>query len=194
MSTFPLKLFLLLVVSQSSTATFSSSSNPSIHVINQPHTPKGVAGKDTTLIQETCKRTKSYDLCVKTLESDTRSYNTDAAGLTKIAIEHALTNANELYKQSILWRKKTDLDQKTIRALETCSQLYGDAIDGLTKAVQAMESKDYQTANLHVGVAKEAATTCNQEFQEYRRKMPFVEQNENLNYLSSIALALISHP
>ncbi|XP_058106763.1 pectinesterase inhibitor-like [Magnolia sinica] len=151
-------------------------------------------GRDQTLIRKTCKKTRNYNQCVKSLKDDRRSYDaTDAPELAKIAIEHALANANHLYKQTNALRKKTGYDDKTIRAMETCSKIYGEAIDSLMQATQAIGAKDYKSANLYTSEVIDAADTCSQEFRESARKMPFARRNGILNDLAVIALDLVAH-
>ncbi|KAK3188131.1 hypothetical protein Dsin_027692 [Dipteronia sinensis] len=51
------------------------------------------------LIDDTCKKTHFYDLCVTTLRSDPQSSKADVQGLARIALEklQAKANNNTLY-------------------------------------------------------------------------------------------------
>ncbi|XP_058106762.1 pectinesterase inhibitor-like [Magnolia sinica] len=152
------------------------------------------AGKDPTLIRETCKLTKNSDECVKNLEADVRSYDaTDAGGLAQIAIEHVVANANHLYVQANALKSKPGYDDQSIRAMETCSKLYGEAVDTLMQGRQAVGSKDYKSANIYVSEAIDASDTCTQEFEESARKMPFARRNKMVKDQASIALDIIAH-
>ncbi|XP_058106767.1 pectinesterase inhibitor 12-like [Magnolia sinica] len=176
MSTLPFKLLLLFIVL----------------LVSQSYASKSQGGYGMKQLRKTCKRTTKYNQCVKSLRTDSRSFTANECGLAKIALEIALADANKLYKLSISRRKKKGVDDATIRALESCTELYGGAIDGLQQAVQAMDSKDYKNAKVYAGQAINAADTCNQEFKEFDLKIPFTKKNEAFGQLCSAALDLVS--
>ncbi|XP_058106765.1 pectinesterase inhibitor-like [Magnolia sinica] len=176
MSTLPLK-FLLVLFFQ-----FFMSQSSNIEILP----------KVKEMVRDSCKQTRNYNQCVDALENDTSIRYDDQVSFTKRILEVTMATANELHRESNSWKQKSGLEEKMIQALETCSSEYGEALDGLKQAIQAMDSKDYKTAYSYAGRAINAADGCTQEFEESQQKMPFAENNEVLNQMATVAVDLIS--
>lgn len=95
------------------------------------------------------------------------------------------------YVKNLLKNKKMD---PFIRAcLNDCLDLYSDAIPTLKQAMMDYKSKHYKDANIEVSSVIDAATTCEDGFEEKEGAVsPLTKRNNDTFQLSAIALALIN--
>ncbi|XP_058088910.1 cell wall / vacuolar inhibitor of fructosidase 2-like [Magnolia sinica] len=147
----------------------------------------------TELIQNTCKKTTYNKLCVRYLETNKESYNADVAGLARIILEKALSTAKNLWSQTSDMLKKTTNEYKLKSVcFNTCHEQYGDTVDKIMVAIQAVEAHDYNLAKLYAGYGSNAAKICQEEFEKINQKSPLFKRNKNLIRLSTIAVELVS--
>lgn len=78
------------------------------------------------LIEQTCRRTTNYALCVSSLKSDPRSSKADVKGLALIMMDVAKAKATEILKKIDELRKKSQGDGAL--ALNLCAHDYGGII------------------------------------------------------------------
>jgi pectinesterase inhibitor-like protein len=151
------------------------------------------------LIPETCKKCAandpnlSYNFCVTSLQASNRSQCDNLRGLGMMSIKlikYNVTNTRH-YVKNLLKNKKMD---PFVRAcLNDCLDLYSDAIPTLKQAMIDYKSKHYKDANIEVSSVIDAATTCEDGFEEKEGAVsPLTKRNNDTFQLSAIALALIN--
>ncbi|KAL5996248.1 hypothetical protein ACLOJK_026322 [Asimina triloba] len=101
---------------------------------------------DEGLIIKYCDNTTIPDYCIAVLESDKRSFSANLRGLVNISIRLSQANATDTYKfiNETLLPNATDPPMSR-QCLEGCIEVYGEGIDGLSKALNGLEKGDYVT-------------------------------------------------
>ncbi|RVW71581.1 Cell wall / vacuolar inhibitor of fructosidase 1 [Vitis vinifera] len=79
------------------------------------------------LVDQTCKQTPNYDLCVKTLRADPRSSTADVTGLALVTVDAIKAKATATLDR-INGLLGTTPDPKTKAALSHCGELYDNAV------------------------------------------------------------------
>lgn len=87
---------------------------------------KVVLPMDANLIEQICRRTTNYTLCVSSLKSDPRSSKADVKGLALIMMDIAKAKATEILKKIDKLRKKSKGGGAL--ALNLCAHDYGGII------------------------------------------------------------------
>ncbi|KAL5541494.1 hypothetical protein UlMin_009204 [Ulmus minor] len=140
----------------------------------------------TNLIQQTCKKTPNYDLCVSTLRSDSRSSNSDVVGLALIMVDFVGAKAKETMKNIKLLLNKNPGNKK--KALSSCADNYRAVIEGdIPEAIQALKTGDYKFAEQGTNDVSKEADSCEDNFQG---SYPLTNMNKLVHDLASIAAAI----
>ncbi|XP_035551011.1 cell wall / vacuolar inhibitor of fructosidase 2-like [Juglans regia] len=117
------------------------------------HRPYIFVTGDANMIQETCKSTKYYELCLSSLKSDPTSLNADTKGLAVIMVGIGMANATAA--SSFLSSQLLSTTNDTIlkKVLKECVAKYAYAGDALQAFAQDLiaESNDY--AYMHASAA-----------------------------------------
>ncbi|GMN63887.1 hypothetical protein TIFTF001_032945 [Ficus carica] len=129
---------------------------------------------DTALIQQTCKTTKHYDLCVSSLISDPTSLQaSDAKGLAVIMITIGVANstATSAYLSSQLPRSTSTTAASDAAAaaakkavLKECAAKYGYAAEALQASAQDLVAESFDYASMHVTAAADYPNSCHNAF------------------------------
>nr|XP_010938360.1 putative invertase inhibitor [Elaeis guineensis] len=147
------------------------------------------------LIRETCMHTKSHhDLCVAVLSSDPKSNTSDVRGLLEIALK--LTTENLTKTADFVADFLDEADKKSTepglqQCLAYCEDEYIDAVDQLTNAAAALESKVYKDVEKWVAVAITDVKACQQECRDIPGdKRGLTKKNSDIDRLCSITLSI----
>jgi pectinesterase inhibitor-like protein len=141
------------------------------------------------LIEKTCKQTPYYDLCVKSLISSPRSFNTDVEGLAKIMVHTINARATHtLHRINKLLQHRQDTNMK--RALQSCASRY-DAIikEDIPESLQALRLGNYKFAEAGTVDAAFEARLCEKEFR--RCKSPLADMNRVVHDVSIVAASIV---
>jgi pectinesterase inhibitor-like protein len=151
------------------------------------------------LIHETCKTCAqkdpnlSYNFCVASLQAVPKSGLADLRQLGNISIKltkHNVTATRHRIKKLL---KKKNLDPFVKGCLNDCFELYSDAIPSLKKALKDYKGERYEDANIDVSSVIDAATTCEDGFNERNGVVsPLTKRNNDTFQLSAIALSIIN--
>ncbi|OVA20607.1 Pectinesterase inhibitor domain [Macleaya cordata] len=144
----------LLILSISFSQSYSSFSLSTVLAINY-HDQNSLA-----FIQDTCRRTGYYDICVSSLESDPRSFNADSVGVARISIELAKANATGVlnYINNLI------SDTKNVsQSIKSCQELYQNAISELQTAIGFLDAANYLQTNVKISEAFGDTVNCNSE-------------------------------
>ncbi|KAG1371282.1 putative Pectinesterase inhibitor [Cocos nucifera] len=147
------------------------------------------------LIRETCMHAKSHhDLCVAVLSSDPKSNTSDVRGLLEIALK--LTTENLTKTADFVADFLDEADKKSTepglqQCLAYCEDEYIDAVDQLTNAAAALESKVYKDVEKWVAVAMADVKACQQECRDIPGdKRGLTKKNGDVDRLCSITLTI----
>ncbi|KAI3905304.1 hypothetical protein MKX01_039995 [Papaver californicum] len=116
----------------------------------------------------------NYDFCVSAFESNPKSKTSDLSGLGVISMELYVNNATNLlpYISKLLEDGKQERFVK--QALDTCLEVYTDAIRCANEAITAFKNNDYNNAS--VNVADVFSATYEDGFNERNLTFPLRKQ------------------
>ncbi|CAA0830212.1 Cell wall / vacuolar inhibitor of fructosidase 2 [Striga hermonthica] len=120
-----------------------------------------LSSKPSTLIQQTCKNTKHYDLCVSSLKSDASSAKADTKGLALIMIRLGVANATATSAYLSSAKNETAL------VMKECADKYALAGEALRSSVQDLLDDSYDYAYIHVMAAADYPNSCRNGFRRY---------------------------
>ncbi|XP_022741980.1 cell wall / vacuolar inhibitor of fructosidase 1-like [Durio zibethinus] len=151
-------------------------------------TSVSVTKKGVDLIQETCKHTGFFNLCVSSLRSDPRSSNADLEGLARISVEilqdkakDTLTYVGNLFKHVS--------DPVLYRSYGSCIEYYRASVERqLPEAIDALASKNYVTSKNDAAAAATNVDSCEQQF---ANKSPFNDRDKVVHDLALVASSII---
>ncbi|XP_073290886.1 cell wall / vacuolar inhibitor of fructosidase 2-like [Primulina huaijiensis] len=126
------------------------------------------ANGNSNLIQETCKKTKYYDLCVSLLGSDTSSPKSDTKELALIVIRYGIANATDT--NSYLSKQIQSVANDTVMmktAMRECADKYASANGALQNSLEVMSVNMYDYAYLHVMAAGDYPNGCRNAFNRW---------------------------
>ncbi|XP_073024356.1 cell wall / vacuolar inhibitor of fructosidase 2-like [Primulina eburnea] len=126
------------------------------------------ANGNSNLIQETCKKTKYYDLCVSLLESDTSGPKSDTKELALIVIRYGIANATDT--NSYLSKQIQGVANDTVimkTAMRECADKYASANGALLNSLEVLSVNMYDYAYLHVMAAGEYPNGCRNAFNRW---------------------------
>ncbi|OWM75098.1 putative invertase inhibitor [Punica granatum] len=151
------------------------------------------------LVPETCSKAAqkdpnlSYGFCVSALQSAPNSLCADTLqklGLISIKLIWGNVTSTRCYIKYLLKNKK--INPYVWSCLDDCLELYSDAVPTLKQAVQDYQAKRYDDANVEVSSLIDAATTCEDGFEEKELVSPLKKRNDNAFKLSALALSIIN--
>ncbi|XP_045832633.1 pectinesterase inhibitor 12-like [Trifolium pratense] len=149
------------------------------------------------LIDQTCEKCAnqsvilSYSLCSTALPVVPVSHSTNLEGLAIIAMELALENVTNTLATVEKLLGDESLDKYVMGCLTDCLELYSDAVWRIVDSVDVFLSGNYEVSRIWMSSVMEAASTCQQGFEEKGEVSPLTEENYNLFQLCGIALCII---
>nr|GEX65898.1 pectinesterase inhibitor [Tanacetum cinerariifolium] len=146
---------------------------------------------DRKFIENTCKGTPNYDLCLSTILADPKSEKANLTGLALIAVAGVEHKGDETIKQiKDLKSSKPELRP----ALDYCTQVYHTIV----KVDVPMANDALKLGNPKFGedgMADSAVETqaCERSFEEHGMTSPMTKQNKAVEAVANVARAII-HP
>ncbi|XP_030533647.2 putative invertase inhibitor [Rhodamnia argentea] len=156
-----------------------------------------VSAKTMDIISLTCEKCSrespvlNYTFCSVSLQAVPVSHFTNLQGLGIISMELALVNATTTISSIEKMVSNGSLDPFQLDCLRDCLVLYLDASKTLVDAIGAFMVGRYGVANMQVSAAMEAATTCEDGFEEREEVCPLTMENYDLFQLCDIARCII---
>ncbi|XP_065860189.1 cell wall / vacuolar inhibitor of fructosidase 1-like [Euphorbia lathyris] len=147
---------------------------------------RNLAQTDANIVDQTCKQTPHYDLCLKFLNSDPRSSTADVTGLALILMDllkNETTKSVQFVKQ--LRGKRPDLE----KPLKSCDSDYDAILTADVPAIQALELGNPRFAEDGMNDVDIEATSCENEFGI--EISPLFDSNKLLTDISHVAAAII---
>ncbi|RAL48996.1 hypothetical protein DM860_001316 [Cuscuta australis] len=152
------------------------------------------------LIKKTCKvlakedTNVQYGFCAAALEAAPASGCATLRGLTSISIRlirYNVTDTRCRIKQ-MLKEKSPRRDRYTELCLRDCLEMYSDSISDVKAAMKEYNSGRLADASVHLSAVLDAASTCEDGFEERRGLVsPLKKRNNDTIQLSAMALTLV---
>lgn len=121
---------------------------------------------DESLITSTCNQTPYKNLCISSLKSDSRSLNTDTAGLALILVEKISEKTKQAIK-TVNQNIKTTKDPKVLQALKECKEVYNAVIVAdVPMAIEALKKGDPKFAEQGAVDAVNEVQSCEEGFRK----------------------------
>ncbi|CAN6551216.1 unnamed protein product [Malus baccata var. baccata] len=140
---------------------------------------------DANLIDQTCKKTPNYNLCVSSLKSDPRSVKADVAGLGFITVDIAKDKATDTANRINELLKQSPSDQR----LKTCATFYHTIlVADVPEASQGFKLGNPKFAEQGMNDAADAAEACEKEFSS---KSPLTDKTKVVHDLSRIIVKVV---
>ncbi|KAJ7980421.1 Pectinesterase inhibitor-like protein [Quillaja saponaria] len=116
------------------------------------------------LIDQTCKKTPYYALCVSSLQSDPRSKDADVRGLARILVDVMNSKATQTLKQISKLLQGSRVHRVKI-ALSDCAHSYYAILKAdVPEAVEALDKGDFKFAEDGANDAAIEANSCERGF------------------------------
>ncbi|KAJ4952461.1 hypothetical protein NE237_029293 [Protea cynaroides] len=166
------------------TLMFPSPSFPSsfLHVVDADivsDTCQNAAQRDTTL---------NLNFCLKVLGEDPKSHSTDLQGLGIISLNLILNNATNIGSRIVGLLNDQTVAPDVKKGLKICQDEYSEASSSTKEAIDAFNSKDYDTTNIYVSGAKDSSSDCEDGFKGL--KSPLTAENNSFFQLTAIVLSI----
>lgn len=148
--------------------------------------------KNEDLIDQTCKQTPHYDLCLSSLQSNPESSNADVKGLAKIMADILLSSATDAlnYMEELI---KQAPEPELERSLAFCAELYIPVVKyTLPQAIDALTSGQYKFASYGISDAAKEADACEKKFSGGSTKSPLSDRNSLVKSLSEVTAAIVN--
>ena len=140
---------------------------------------------DENLIQQVCKNTPNYNLCIKYLKSDPSSSTADIRGLSLIMVRAIDSNA----KQTLAKINQLVKGSPQKGALSQCADQYKAIISAdVPSATQALRTGNPKFAETGVADAAVEADGCERGFSG---NSPLTQQNRAMSDIANVARAII---
>lgn len=154
------------------------------------------ANDATDLIQQTCKNTQHYDLCVSSLKSSSLAPSTkvDAKGLALIMVNIAIANATATSSYIAYQMKGLGGNALMMGAMKECGDKYGFAKDALENSAVDLNGERYDYAYMHVMAAGDYPSGCRSAFRGcpglvYPAQLALRE--EGLKHICDVVLGIV---
>ncbi|KAK9269389.1 hypothetical protein L1049_001162 [Liquidambar formosana] len=145
-----------------------------------------ILADEDNLIDKTCKQTPFYDLCVATLQNDSRSASANVSGLGGIMVDAVSVKATELLDHIQELLKRTT-DPMVKQSLKECANIYHVVRDAdVPQAAQAFAYGDYKFAEQAMNDAANEADICQRKFM----RSPLTDWNKNEHDLATVAASI----
>lgn len=151
------------------------------------------------LIDTTCKTCAkisiifNYDFCLTSLQAVPMSHATNLLELAIVAMELALGNATATVSAIEKMTSGSWFDPFARECLTDCLEMYTDATSMIVDSIGDFLMEQYGNANILMSAVMDAATTCEEGFEEKEGEVtPLTKENYNLFELSDIALCIIN--
>ncbi|KAK9948528.1 hypothetical protein M0R45_004099 [Rubus argutus] len=140
---------------------------------------------NANLIDQTCRKTPNYSLCVSSLKSDPRSKSADVRGLALIMVNVVKVKAKTTLNRINVLLKKTPKDN----SLKDCADRYDTILqDDVIVANEAITKGDPKFAEQSMNDAGGEAEDCENDF---KGRSPLTHLNKDVTSVSGVAAAIV---
>ncbi|KAI5655870.1 hypothetical protein M9H77_33057 [Catharanthus roseus] len=139
--------------------------------------PQGME-KNATLINEACKKSKDFDLCLSILKGYSGGAKTNIDDLAIFILKYAIGRAKETI--NLVNKLETNTTDKVLKVcFEGCAVDYERFIDHCYEAIDAIKKFEYPDAETIIDWALETESSCEDCFSEFQppHKSPITNVN-----------------
>jgi len=138
------------------------------------------------LIEQTCRRTPFYDVCISSLKSKPRSSGADVTGLALTMVDVLKTKATETLNHI---KALLHGSPKLKRSLRSCADSYKAIIEGdVPEAIEALKKGNPKFAEQGANDAADEATSCEGRFSG---RSPLTDMNKAVHDVAAVAAAIV---
>ncbi|KAG5582474.1 hypothetical protein H5410_053101 [Solanum commersonii] len=148
-------------------------------------------GLTMNLIEDVCRTSSDFKVCINALRADPKSFSADKKGLVRILLQQCLTKAKNIYNEvaNLLEQAK---EHVLIQCLQICKENYDSAIDVATTAIKDFDANDFFGAKITASAIVNCADTCEESFTEPPiRTSPTKSKSEDLMNFVGLTLSLV---
>ncbi|KAF5464791.1 hypothetical protein F2P56_014843 [Juglans regia] len=159
-----------------------------LQTIYLPASQGTVQPMDARLIEQTCKQTPLYNLCVSILKSDSRSSKADVTGLALIMVDvlKAKATGTRNYIKRLL---RGNLKRDVRHGLSSCAEVYNSVLEAdVPVAIEALQKGNPKFAEQAANDAAIEASSCERSFSGHS---PLTKSNKSMQDVSSVAAAIV---
>ncbi|KAE9584232.1 hypothetical protein Lal_00049638 [Lupinus albus] len=158
--------------------------------------PCTLVNGNLTLIKNTCKNTKYYDLCFSSLKSSLTSQKSDPKSLATIMLRIGIANATSTSSYLSSQFLGTSNDTTLKRVLKECAHKYAYAGEALEASAQDLANEVYDFAYMHVTAASDYTNVCHNLFKVHHGLVYPSEvalREDGLKHICDVALGIIDN-
>ncbi|MED6145644.1 hypothetical protein PIB30_027211 [Stylosanthes scabra] len=145
-----------------------------------------ITPNDANLIENTCRRTPNYNVCIQSLKSNLASLSADIRGLALIMVKVMASKATD--GLSIIGRLQRGSSGPS-PALTSCAGKYNAILVGdIPQATQALQGGNAKFAESAANDAANEATFCENGF---TGRSPITAQNNAMRDVSVVTAAIV---
>ncbi|KAL5065557.1 hypothetical protein RYX36_027294 [Vicia faba] len=173
----PLTLFLFLL------AIFLINSIPTTH----SRTTFPSKDERLSLIENTCKKTPNYNICIQSLKENSGSSVADVTGLAQIMVKVMKAKANDGLNKIHRLQRVRNIGAR--KALSSCGDKYkAILVADIPQAIEALEKGDPKFAEDGANDAANEASYCESEF---NGKSALTKENNAMHDVSAVTAAMV---
>ncbi|KAL2251257.1 putative invertase inhibitor [Sesamum indicum] len=157
---------------------------------------KAIEGQN--MINSTCKTSVindpniNYDFCTTSLQAAPASRCATLQGLGTISIRLTRDNVTDTRCFIKQLMKNQTWDLYTRQCLSDCFELFSDAVSSVEEAMRYYSAKRFDDANVQISSVMDAATTCEDGFEEKGGAFsPLTKRNNDTFQLSAVVLSVM---
>ncbi|KAI3522649.1 hypothetical protein L1887_00597 [Cichorium endivia] len=147
------------------------------------------ATADRLLIENTCKGTPSYNLCLSILLADPNSQNADLTGLATIVVYAVKNNGYQTLQQIVALKKS---QPELTAALTQCGEVYKAVVDvDVPLSINALNLGNPKYAEDGMADTAVESQACERSFQDHAQTSPMTNANKAMEDVANVARAII---
>ncbi|KAK6803071.1 hypothetical protein RDI58_000855 [Solanum bulbocastanum] len=111
------------------------------------------------LIEDVCRTSRNFKVCIDALRSDPKSSSADKKGLVRILLQQYLRKTKSIYNEivSLLEQAKESV---LIQCLQVCKENYDLSIDNAETTIKDFDANDFPGARSSAADVASAPNTC----------------------------------
>ncbi|XP_004517182.1 cell wall / vacuolar inhibitor of fructosidase 1-like [Cicer arietinum] len=158
--------------------------------LNILHVSCSLVPQNNDLVDQVCRKTPNYNLCISTLQSNPQAHNTDTKGIALIMVNDIVLNVNDTLKFTEgLIKKSTDVGLQ--KKLDFCAETYIPLVKYvLPQAGDAVNQSRFKYASYSISYAGKEIGSCNNKFSASTTS-PLSDRNGTIQKLFDIASAIL---
>ena len=158
--------------------------------IPSSHCSRTLLPENEKLIENTCKKTPNYNVCLESLKASPGSSSADVTGLAQIMVKEMKAKANYALKRIQELQRVGAGPNKQRRALSSCVDKYKTVlIADVPQATEALQKGDPKFAEDGANDAANEATYCETDFSA--GNSPLTKQNNAMHDVAAVTAAIV---